>query len=80
MSVLAKRCSSKARVGPNVEGNRRAALVRAEDQSMYRRVRLTVRLGHILLDGRLFDHDEFVWLGSELDPLPLGTWLKAEAA
>ena len=30
---------------PNVEGNRRAALPPAEDQGVYRRVRLTVGLG-----------------------------------
>jgi hypothetical protein len=32
-------------VGPNVEGNRRAAPMMTEDQSMCRRVRLTVGLG-----------------------------------
>jgi hypothetical protein len=32
-------------MGPNVGGNRRAALMRAEDQRVCRRVRLTVRLG-----------------------------------
>jgi hypothetical protein len=32
-------------MGPNVGGNRRAALTLAEDQSVCRRVRLTVRLG-----------------------------------
>jgi hypothetical protein len=30
---------------PNVEGNRRADETVTEDQTMYRRVRLTVRLG-----------------------------------
>ena len=38
---------------PNVQGNRRAALVRAEDQSMSRRLRLTVRLGIEPSDQRL---------------------------
>jgi hypothetical protein len=33
---------------PNVEGNRRADEKLAEDQTVYRRVRLTVRLGHIV--------------------------------
>jgi hypothetical protein len=32
-------------VGPNVEGNRRADEMRTEDQTVCRRVRLTVRLG-----------------------------------
>jgi hypothetical protein len=33
------------RLGPNVEGNRRAGRMRAEDQVAHRRVRLTERLG-----------------------------------
>lgn len=37
-------------VPPNVEGNRPAALTATKDQSMNRRVRLTVRLGGVLLD------------------------------
>jgi hypothetical protein len=32
-------------MGSNVEGNRRAALMLANEKAMYRRVRLTVRLG-----------------------------------
>ena len=35
---------------PNVGGNRHAALSRAEDRGVCRRVRLTVRLGHAELD------------------------------
>jgi hypothetical protein len=42
---MAEACSSKALMGPNVQGNRPAALAVTEDQSMNRRVRLTVRLG-----------------------------------
>jgi hypothetical protein len=39
-------------VRPNVAGNRRAALTRAEDQGVCRRVRLTVRLGGGLVSAR----------------------------
>jgi hypothetical protein len=35
---------------PNVGGNRRADEMRTEDQGVCRRVRLTVRLGHELLE------------------------------
>jgi hypothetical protein len=43
-----KLCMLRLRLGPNVEGNRRADEKLAEDQTVYRRVRLTVRLGHIV--------------------------------
>jgi hypothetical protein len=42
---MAEACSSKALMGPNVQGNRPADEMRTEDQSMCRRVRLTVGLG-----------------------------------
>lgn len=46
-----EQCSSKAMMGPNVEGNRRADEMLAEDQAVCRRVRLTVRLGQRLFVG-----------------------------
>jgi hypothetical protein len=42
---MAEARSSKALMGPNVQGNRRAAPMMTEDESMCRRVRLTVGLG-----------------------------------
>jgi len=44
-------CSSKARMGPNVEGNRRADEMVTEDQGVCRRVRLTVVLGPSVHDA-----------------------------
>jgi hypothetical protein len=41
---MAEACSSKALMGPNVQGNRPADEMRTEDQSTRRRVRLTVGL------------------------------------
>jgi len=38
-------------LGPNVEGNRRADELLAEDQDVYRRVRLTVVLGPSVHDS-----------------------------
>ena len=54
-------------VTPNVEGNRRADEMRAEDQGMCRRVRLTVGLGGTALHifrckpGMLGDARKHLW-------------------
>ena len=47
----------------NVEGNRRAALTRAEDQGVCRQVRLTVRLGGAASRGKRLVK-EFPGIGS----------------